>query len=95
LKEKQFLMSELTCPKCGGTDYFFSKRNVITGIGGVWGNRGGVKQFPVCKVCDEIMSEPHKWDHQPITTNSGSSGVSPWWIVLGLIFIAVIVSIFA
>jgi hypothetical protein len=50
-------MSNLTCPKCGGTDYFLSKRNVITGIGGVWGNRGGVKQFPVCKVCDEIMSE--------------------------------------
>jgi hypothetical protein len=50
-------MSNLTCPKCGGTDYFLSKRTVITGIGGVWGNRGGVKQFPVCKVCDEIMSE--------------------------------------
>jgi len=88
-------MSNFTCPKCGGSDYFFSKRNVITGIGGVWGNRGGVKKFPVCKVCDEIMSEPHKWDDQPVTSNRGSSGVSGLWVVIGFIAFAVIVSIFA
>jgi hypothetical protein len=44
-----------TCPKCGGSDYFLSSRNVIKGVGGIYGNRGGVKKFPVCKVCDEIM----------------------------------------
>jgi len=27
----------------------------MKGIGGIWGNRGGVKKFPVCKVCEEIM----------------------------------------
>jgi hypothetical protein len=48
-----------TCPKCGGSDYFMSNRNVMKGIGGIYGNRGGVKQFPVCKACDEIMDSPN------------------------------------
>ena len=43
------------CPKCGGSDYFMSTRNVMKGRGGIYGNRGGLKKFPVCKVCDEIM----------------------------------------
>ena len=43
------------CPKCGGSDYFMSQRNVVKGMGGIYGNRGGMKKFPVCKVCDEIM----------------------------------------
>ena len=45
------------CPKCGGSDYFMSTRNVMKGMGGLYGNRGGVKKFPVCKVCDEIMDK--------------------------------------
>lgn len=44
-----------SCPKCGGSDYFMSTRNVMKGVGGIWGNRGGTKQFPVCRKCDEIM----------------------------------------
>ena len=48
-------MAEYKCPKCGGSDYFMSTRNVMKGIGGIYGNRGGTKKFPVCKVCDEIM----------------------------------------
>ena len=43
------------CPKCGGADYFMSTRNVTKGLGGIYGNRGGTKQFQVCRVCDEIM----------------------------------------
>jgi hypothetical protein len=49
-------MKNLTCPKCGDSDYFMSQRNVMKGIGGIWGNRGGIKEFPVCRVCDEIMT---------------------------------------
>jgi hypothetical protein len=49
-------MKNLTCPKCGGSDYFVSQRNVMKGIGGIWGNRGGIRGFPVCRVCDEIMT---------------------------------------
>jgi hypothetical protein len=50
-------MPNYQCPKCGGTDFFMSKRNVMKGMGNFGlGNRGGVKEFPVCRVCDEIMS---------------------------------------
>jgi len=51
-------MANHQCPKCGGSDFFMSKRNVMKGMGGIWGNRGGVKEFPVCRVCNEIMSSP-------------------------------------
>lgn len=44
-----------SCPKCSGTDYFMSTRNVTKGVGGIYGNRGGTKKFPVCRKCDEIM----------------------------------------
>jgi len=47
--------SNVKCPKCGGSDYFMSTRNVMKGIGGIYGNRGGMQKFPVCKVCDKIM----------------------------------------
>ena len=49
------MAKQYKCPKCGGSDYFMSNRNVMKGIGGIYGNRGGVKKFPVCKVCEEIM----------------------------------------
>ena len=50
---------KLICPKCSGDDYFMSTRNVIKGRGGIYGNRGGTKQFPVCRVCNEIMVTPY------------------------------------
>jgi len=46
-------MSNLTCPKCGGSDYFESRRNIVKGMG--WAQRGSLKYVPVCRVCDEIM----------------------------------------
>ena len=46
-------MGNLTCPKCGGSDYFLSKRNIVKGMG--WAQRGSLKSVPVCRVCDEIM----------------------------------------
>lgn len=49
------MAANIVCPKCGGTDYFLSERNVVTGYGGIYGNRGGTKKFPVCRTCNEIM----------------------------------------
>jgi hypothetical protein len=46
-------MAEYKCPKCGGSDYFMSQRNVVKGMG--WAQRGSIKSIPVCRVCDEIM----------------------------------------
>ena len=48
-------MTQFKCPKCSGSDYFMSTRNVMKGVGGIYGNRGGTKKFPVCRNCDEIM----------------------------------------
>lgn len=55
-----YYVSDFRCPKCGGVDYYFSNRTVMKGIGGIWGNRGGVKKFAVCKVCEEIMDSTIK-----------------------------------
>ena len=46
-------MKEYKCPKCDGSDYFMSQRNVVKGMG--WAQRGSIKSIPVCRVCDEIM----------------------------------------
>jgi len=27
----------------------------MKGVGGIWGNRGGVKKFALCKVCGDLM----------------------------------------
>lgn len=43
------------CPKCKGTDYFVGQRNVVTGMG--WMQSGKMKEFPICRNCDEIMKE--------------------------------------
>ena len=48
------------CPKCGGSDYFMSQRNVVRGMG--YRLHGGIASIPVCKVCDEIMAmNKTKW----------------------------------
>ncbi len=49
------IYKEIKCPKCGGTDWFESKRNVTRGAGLYL--RGTTKSFKVCRSCDEIMSE--------------------------------------
>ena len=47
-------MSNLTCPKCGGTDSFVSQRNIVKGRG-IY-QSGKMRGFHVCRVCDEIMT---------------------------------------
>lgn len=47
------MTKQYKCPKCGGSDYFMSQRNVVKGMG--WTQRGSIKSIPVCRVCDEIM----------------------------------------
>ena len=49
-------MSNLTCPKCGGSDSFISQRNIVKGAGIFM--RGRMRSVEVCKVCDEIMALP-------------------------------------
>jgi hypothetical protein len=43
-----------TCPKCGGSDYFMSQRNTVSGIGIYQSAK--LTALPVCRICNEIMS---------------------------------------
>ena len=40
------------CPKCSGEDVYFNKKQVITGIGGIYGNRQKEVERPFCRKCD-------------------------------------------
>ncbi len=40
------------CPKCNGTDVYFTKKQIITGIGGIYGNRQKEVERPFCRKCD-------------------------------------------
>ena len=58
------------CPKCKGTDVYFAKKQILTGIGGVWGNRAKEVQRPFCKECDIEANSIH--------LDSEGNQVSPW-----------------
>jgi hypothetical protein len=80
-------MTTYICPKCGGTDYFMSTRNVIKGVGGIYGNRGGTKKFPVCRNCDEIMDGYNK---KIMSRRTLAIAVGSWIVGIILAFIPVI-----
>ncbi len=63
---------ELTyqCPKCGGNDIYFAKRQRIVGLGGIYGNRGKMVDTPLCKVCSEIAN--------PMATSSEIKEAKAW-----------------
>ena len=44
------------CPKCGGNDIYFAKRQRITGLGGIYGNRARMVDTPICRVCGETAN---------------------------------------
>ena len=77
------MTSNLICPKCGGADYFLSERNVVKGIGGIYGNRGGTKKFPVCRTCDEIMAKS-------VRTEFGTM----WPLLIGLVVLSILLMVF-
>lgn len=41
------------CPRCGGTDIYIAKRERITGLGGIYGNRAKMEDTFLCKACGE------------------------------------------
>jgi hypothetical protein len=44
------------CPRCGGTDIYFAKRQEIKGPGGAWGVRARMVDTPLCKACGEVAN---------------------------------------
>ena len=69
------MAKQYKCPKCGGSDYFMSQRNVVKGMG--WAQRGSLKSIPVCRACDEIMEGAvigmPSWED--VARGSGANGV--------------------
>ena len=41
------------CPRCGGKDIYFAKRQRISGLGGIYGNRAKMVKTALCKECGE------------------------------------------
>ena len=46
-------MATYTCPRCQGTEIYFAKRERMTGLGGIYGNRSKMVRTPLCKACAE------------------------------------------
>jgi hypothetical protein len=40
------------CPKCDGTDMYFQRKQEITGLGGIYGQRARMVKRPFCRACD-------------------------------------------
>jgi hypothetical protein len=87
------------CPKCGGSDYFMSQRNVVKGMG--WAQRGSIKSIPVCRVCDEIMQGSQigfkNWEDYGTGRSSGPKAPKYSWkwtkFFLSFLFVALMVSL--
>lgn len=41
------------CPRCGGNDIYFAKRQRITGVGGIYGNKAKMVKTALCRACGE------------------------------------------
>ena len=41
------------CPRCGGDDIYFAKRQRITGVGGIYGNKARMVKTALCRACGE------------------------------------------
>ena len=50
-------MANYICPRCRGNDIYFAKRQEITGIGGIYGNKAKMVNTPLCRGCGEIANK--------------------------------------
>ena len=71
-------MSNLTCPKCGGTDSFISQRNIVKGRG-IFVS-GKMRSVAVCKVCDEIMARPITIETKMPTSKMSASELKKFYL---------------
>lgn len=70
------------CPKCNGTDVYFAKKQVITGLGGIYGNRQKEVERAFCRKCD--IEAP--------ATGRDTDGMKKVWGIPGIsIVVAVVV----
>ena len=84
---------EFECPKCLGRDVYFAERQVITGIGGIWGNRGKSVKKPFCRKCDVIANTSYlNKDGTPMRLQPDQmNSLANWGLILGTITILILV----
>jgi hypothetical protein len=71
-------MSNLTCPKCGGSDSFVSQRNIVKGRG-IFVS-GKMRSVAVCRACDEIMRSPITIETQMPTSKMSASELKKFYL---------------
>lgn len=69
------------CPKCNGTDVYFAKKQIITGLGGIYGNRQKEVERAFCRKCD--IEAP--------ATGRDTDGMKKFWGIYARISIVVAV----
>jgi hypothetical protein len=69
------------CPKCDGTDVYFAKKLIITGLGGIYGNRQKEVERPFCRKCD-IEAK---------VSGRDTEGIKKFWVLYARISIGVAV----
>lgn len=69
------------CPKCSGTDVYFAKKQVVKGLGGIYGSHQKEVQRPFCRNCD-IEAE---------ATGRDTDGMKKFWVIYARIAVVVAV----
>ena len=78
-------MSNLTCPKCGGSDSFVSQRNIVKGR--VIFVSGKMRSVAVCRVCDEIMRSPITIETQMPTSKMSANELKKFYLPHAILLI--------
>jgi predicted nucleic acid-binding Zn ribbon protein len=77
------------CPRCNGAEIYFAKRQRITGLGGIYGNRAVMVNTPLCKQCGETANVILD------ARERKKRGVAIAFAVIGIVFAVFIVIAFA
>jgi len=77
------------CPRCDGTEVYFAKRQEITGVGGVYGNRARMVQTPLCKGCGEKMNSQRVHSETYLKTDQKLRRY-PIWVIACLVPLSVL-----
>jgi hypothetical protein len=70
------------CPKCNGNDVYFNKKQIITGVGGVWGNRQREVERPFCRKCDIEAKEIRLYSDGSEMTTEEAANMKFWGLFM-------------
>ena len=77
-----------TCPRCGEIEVYIAKREIMTGIGGVWGHRVKFVNHAICKDCGEIAITQGQIDFQKDVSRWNRRFLKIWLFFFAILMIA-------